>query len=159
MPNGKAVEHLGTVESVAKDTLLVAISVGSACGKCQAKGFCGAGTDGDRSIEVRNPSGSYRVGERVVVRMKPQLGFKASILAYLIPFLVCFISLILSIIIFRNEAMAGLVSLCATGLYFFALSFFKDRLQKEFVFEVAKTEGIVGDCNTSAALSSGNMLD
>ena len=77
-------------------------------------------------------------GDRVEVMVTEKLAWKAVLLAYILPFIVMIAVVGLLEIWIHNEAIAGTVALCAIALYYIVLSFFRDRLQKEFSFTARK---------------------
>jgi len=78
-------------------------------------------------------------GDKVEVEVRERLAWKAILLAYIAPFIVMLA--IIAILDFAtpwSEAIVGTLSLCGIALYYIGLSFFKNRLQKQFVFIARK---------------------
>ena len=86
-----------------------------------------------------NNTEQYYVGDEVEVMVQQKMGWKAVVLAYLLPFFV-----MLAVIFMGNalwnvrEEILGTAALCAMALYYIVLGLFKDRLQKEFSFTARK---------------------
>jgi sigma-E factor negative regulatory protein RseC len=59
-------------------------------------------------------------------------------LAYILPFFVILIALIICTIIGLSEALAGIISILTLIPYFTLLYLFKNKLKKEFSFSIKK---------------------
>jgi sigma-E factor negative regulatory protein RseC len=163
-------------------TALVRIVQTSACAACKAKAMCasaeskekemtvllvtdngrplyGLSDNGNRSMgtdsgasDTRYPISELTVGDTVEVMVQQKMGWKAVVLAYLLPFFV-----MLAVMFIGNgllamgdeatgqlgdeanrEAVLGTVALCAMAVYYIVLGMFKDKLQKEFSFTAKK---------------------
>ena len=80
-----------------------------------------------------------QVGDQVEVEVRERLAWKAVLLAYMLPFIVMLaIIAVLDFATDWSEAIVGTLSLCGIALYYILLSFFKDRLQKQFTFTARK---------------------
>jgi sigma-E factor negative regulatory protein RseC len=109
------------------------------------------GTDSGAS-DTRYPISELTVGDTVEVMVQQKMGWKAVVLAYLLPFFV-----MLAVMFVGNgllamgdeatgqlsdganrEAVLGTVALCAMAVYYLVLGMFKDKLQKEFSFTAKK---------------------
>ena len=74
----------------------------------------------------------YKVGDTVEVMVQRKMGWKAVVLAYLLPFFV-----MLAVVAVGSgigEEVIGTVALCAMAVYYIVLGLFKDKLQREFSF-------------------------
>ena len=82
---------------------------------------------------------ALQVGDQVEVEVRERLAWKAVLLAYILPFIVMIgIITMLDFVTDWSEAVVGTLSLCGIALYYIGLSFFKGRLQKQFVFTARK---------------------
>ena len=95
---------------------------------------------------------AYKVGDTVEVMVQQKMGWKAVVLAYLLPFFVMLAVMFIGNGILamgdgatgllgdeaKREAVLGTVALCAMALYYLVLGMFKDKLQKEFSFTARK---------------------
>lgn len=79
-----------------------------------------------------------QVGDRVEVLLTERLGWKAVLLAYIMPFVVMMIVIALLGLWSSNEVVVGTLSLVAVAIYYIILSFFRNRLQKQFSFTAQK---------------------
>jgi sigma-E factor negative regulatory protein RseC len=86
---------------------------------------------------------AYKVGDTVEVMVQQKMGWKAVVLAYLLPFFVMLAVVAVGSGIGNRiseigEELIGTVALCAMALYYLVLGLFKDKLQKEFSFTARK---------------------
>ena len=94
----------------------------------------------------------YKLGDEVEVMVQQKMGWKAVVLAYLLPFFVMLAVMFIGNGLLamgdgeigllgdeaKREAVLGTVALCAMALYYLVLGLFKDKLQKEFSFTAKK---------------------
>ena len=94
----------------------------------------------------------YKLGDTVEVMVQQKMGWKAVVLAYLLPFFVMLAVMFVGNGLLamgdgatgllgdeaKREAVLGTVALCAMALYYLVLGMFKDKLQKEFSFTARK---------------------
>ena len=90
-----------------------------------------------------NNTEQYYVGDEVEVMVQQKMGWKAVVLAYLLPFFVMLAVVAVGSGIGNRiseigEELIGTVALCAMALYYLVLGMFKDKLQKEFSFTARK---------------------
>ena len=153
------IKHDGIVKAVNGDgTVLVRIVQTSACASCKAKAMCASAESKEKEIvallvgeEAKRREGErqdIKIGDEVVVMVQQKMGWKAVLLAYVLPFVV-----MMSVIVLGNEAIRlfgaealgkngeaiiGTAALCAMGVYYIVLGFFKDKIQKDFSFTARK---------------------
>ena len=161
------IKHDGIIIALNEDgTALVRIVQTSACAACKAKAMCASTESAEKEMRVQLaypqplPIGkgentahqTYAIGDEVEVMVQQKMGWKAVVLAYLLPFFV-----MLAVIFMGNgllamgdgatgllgdeakrEAVLGTIALCAMALYYIVLGLFKDKLQKEFSFTAKK---------------------
>lgn len=77
-------------------------------------------------------------GDRVEVMVAEKLGWKAVLLAYIMPFVVMLAVIAGLEWVLDSEAVIGSIALGAVAVYYIVLSFFRKRLQKQFSFTVRK---------------------
>ena len=94
----------------------------------------------------------YKLGDTVEVMVQQKMGWKAVVLAYLLPFFVMLAVMFIGNGLLamgdgatgllgdeaKREAVLGTVALCAMAVYYLVLGMFKDKLQKEFSFTAHK---------------------
>ena len=143
------IKHDGIVIAVNGDgTVLVRIVQTSACASCKAKAMCASAESKEKEI-LAIGDGLLAVGDEAEVVVQQKIGWKAVLLAYMLPFVV-----MMSVVAIGNwllaigdgplamgkngEAIIGTVALCAMGVYYIVLGFFKDKIQKDFSFTARK---------------------
>lgn len=131
------VSHKGRVVRITPQITTVAIEQHSACSACHAAGLCGMADVAEKAVELAtNPYASYKVGDEVDLVLKASMGLKAVWLAYFIPLLVLLAVILGLIALGVGEVAAGLSGIGATGVYYFLLWLFRDRLRNEYVFTI-----------------------
>ena len=153
----KMIKHDGIIIALNEDgTALVRIVQTSACAACKAKAMCASAESVEKEMRVTllmdngRPAGygvldadkpllEYKVGDEVEVMVQQKMGWKAVVLAYLLPFFVMLAVMFIGNAIWAvREEILGTVALCAMALYYLVLGMFKDKLQKEFSFTAKK---------------------
>ena len=135
----KSIEHLAEVVAIDGHMVEVKMVVNSACVSCQAKSACGAAESVDKSVNVsvERPN-IFAIGDKVMVSITPEMGLKAIVYAYILPFVLLLSSLLLTLGLKLSEAISGLASLGVVGLYYGGLYLMRDRLEKEMIFNLSK---------------------
>ena len=135
------IKHDGIIIALNEDgTALVRIVQTSACAACKAKAMCASAESAEKEMTVvLLGDEQWAVGNEVEVMVQQKMGWKAVVLAYLLPFFVMLAVLFIgnAIWVVREEVL-GTVALCALALYYLVLGMFKDKLQKEFSFTAKK---------------------
>ena len=150
----KMIKHDGIIIALNEDgTALVRIVQTSACAACKAKAMCASAESVEKEMEVvLFGDEQWAVGNEVEVMVQQKMGWKAVVLAYLLPFFVMLAVMFVGNELLamgdgatgilgdeaKREAVLGTVALCAMALYYLVLGMFKDRLQKEFSFTARK---------------------
>lgn len=92
------IKHLGIVENINGSRLKVKIVQSSACSACSVKGHCSASETKEKIIDVYNKNNvPCQVGERVMIVGTTSMGMKAVLLAFVLPFIVLLLALIISL--------------------------------------------------------------
>ena len=139
------IKHDGLVIAVNGDgTVRVRIVQTSACAACKAKAMCASAESKEKEIlalfvgeEAKRQD--IKLGDEVVVMVQQKMGWKAILLAYMLPFIV-----MMTVVAIGNgllgirEEVIGTAALCAMGVYYIVLGFFKDKIQKDFSFTARK---------------------
>lgn len=143
------IKHDGIVIAVNGDgTVLVRIVQTSACASCKAKAMCASAESKEKEI-LAIGDGLLAIGDEAEVMVQQKIGWKAVLLAYILPFVVLMAVVALGNWLWaigdgqlamgkNGEAIIGTVALCAMGVYYIVLGFFKDKIQKEFSFTARK---------------------
>ena len=148
------IKHDGIIIALNEDgTALVRIVQTSACAACKAKAMCASAESAEKEMMVMLlGDGQWAVGDSVEVMVQQKMGWKAVVLAYLLPFFVMLAVMFIGNGLLamgdgatgllgdeaKREAVLGTVALCAMALYYLVLGMFKDKLQKEFSFTARK---------------------
>ena len=156
------IKHDGIIIALNEDgTALVRIVQTSACAACKAKAMCASAESAEKEMTVvllgengkvktennstqsyttlYDSTQSYHVDDTVEVMVQQKMGWKAVMLAYLLPFFVMLAVMFIGNAIWAiREEILGTVALCAMALYYLVLGMFKDKLQKEFSFTARK---------------------
>ena len=150
----KMIKHDGIIIALNEDgTALVRIVQTSACAACKAKAMCASAESAEKEMTVvLLGDEQWAVGNEVEVMVQQKMGWKAVVLAYLLPFFVMLAVMFIGNGLLamgdgatgllgdeaKREAVLGTVALCAMALYYLVLGIFKDKLQKEFSFTARK---------------------
>ena len=135
------IKHDGIIIALNEDgTALVRIVQTSACAACKAKAMCASAESAEKEMTVvLLGDEQWAVGNEVEVMVQQKMGWKAVVLAYLLPFFVMLAVMFIGNAIWTvREEILGTVALCAMALYYLVLGMFKDKLQKEFGFTAKK---------------------
>ena len=132
------IRHTGVVLAVNGESARVEIVQTSACSACKARSMCMSSESQQKQMDVI-PLERLEAGDRVEVEVRERLAWRAVLLAYILPFIVMMaVIAILDLATNWSEAVVGTLSLCGIALYYLGLSFFKNRLQKQFTFTARK---------------------
>jgi len=132
----KTVDHLGKIQEVTHDDVLVSILSHSACSGCHAKNACGMSDSTEKIVVVHKPNHNYIIGQNVKVILKHSHGFKALFLGYLLPFIVVLSTLVTLMSMKLSEGLSGLIALLVLVPYYVGLYIFKDNISHQFNFEI-----------------------
>jgi len=144
----KDIKHKGRISAISHGEITVTILSKSACASCEAKGLCNSFEMKDKEVYVNHIGNeTWAVGEDVNVTMKPSMGRKAVFVGYVIPLLVLILAMVISANLTTNEAVIGLSTLGAVGIYFLLLWAFRDKLNSSFTFAIEKFSGDDSACD------------
>ena len=149
------IKHDGIIIALNGDgTARVRIVQTSACAACKAKAMCASAESAEKEMTVQLTVDSLQltVGDAVEVMVQQKMGWKAVVLAYLLPFFVMLAVMFVGNGLLamgdgkigllgdeaKREAVLGTVALCAMAVYYLVLGMFKNKLQKEFSFTARK---------------------
>ena len=134
----ETIRHTGIVESVEGSSVKVRIQQAAACSACQASGSCMAAEAKEKIVDAVVSDDTIRKGDKVEVLIEEKTGWKAVAIAYLLPFIVMMSVLFVVDKWLQDEAVMGVIAVCAVGVYYVVLSFFKQRIKKDFSFRAEK---------------------
>lgn len=132
------IEHNGIIKDIQNDLIQVLITQHSACNDCDAKGVCTVSDHQEKIIDIESSDLSYRIGENVVLIGRQSIGHYAVLLAFVLPFILVLITLIILNLFIINEAISGIVALLVLVPYYGILSLFNKRIKANFKFEIRK---------------------
>ena len=147
----KAKAMCASAESAEKEMTVQLVQSGS---KAQSAVQDGSKLSSEKTTTLNNIEQSlnnveqYKLGDTVEVMVQQKMGWKAVVLAYLLPFFVMLAVMFIGNGLLamgdgatgllgdeaKREAVLGTAALCAMALYYLILGMFKDKLQKEFSF-------------------------
>jgi len=133
----KQITHQGVISKISPNKITVALKGNVNCEGCKAQSACGVSDSNDKEIEVINSTQSFQLNETVDVLLKRELGLKAVFWAYVFPFILMFVVLVVTSF-FVKEWIAGLISLFVLIPYYLMLYISKDRFQKAFQVSILK---------------------
>lgn len=128
------ISHEGVVEGTRDRRIRVRFTRHSACSDCHAKGICSVSDQENKSLEFNDSAGKFKTGEKVQIILSRSLGFRAMFIAYILPFLIVLLSLILFTSLSISEGMAGLLSLGILVPYYLTLKIFRKKIDKTYTF-------------------------
>ena len=136
------VEHEGIIREISEDYITVEIVNKSACAACHARGFCVAGEEETRYVDVPYSIDTlveeYNVGDKVNLVLNQSLGVSAVFISYAIPLVILILFLLILSNTGLNELAVGLLSLAGVGVYYFFVYLFRNRLERIFTFSIEK---------------------
>ncbi|MGL4908859.1 MAG: SoxR reducing system RseC family protein [Bacteroidales bacterium] len=137
--SNKRIEHIGIVQSVDAQGILIRMERIASCAACQAKSACSIANDEDKTLLLPTPPFQlFTVGETVNVVMRSSQAWHAVWLAYVCPLLVLVGSLLGLFSLGLSEFIVGISALAITVVYYFILYLFRHKISKEFSFAIEK---------------------
>ncbi len=138
---GEVITHRAKVIHVADNYVDVIVLSESACASCHAKGQCGAAESREKRMVIETPVASYfSEGEEVEVYTEKIMGVKAVWMAYVLPFLLVLLLLLILLQTGCGELISGVCALLALVVYYIVLYMFRNRLSREFIFNIRKID-------------------
>ncbi len=138
MSSTHCVEQKGIIENIKNGIAEINITSFSACSACESKSACQISESATKIIKVPVEKNEYKKGDTVRVLMKKTLGIRATLLAYIFPFIIIIFSLIILTSTGISEWLSGVISLLLLVPYYTILFLFRSSLQKTFQFTLNK---------------------
>ena len=135
MNKEETIKHEGIVESIEAGNCQVRILQASACSSCEARRLCRSSENKEKLIEVRGHYPTLHVGDKVTLTGSVHQGLRASLLAYIVPLVLMLIALYAGIRL-SGEDTGAVAALLVLALYYGGLYLMRNRLGKEFEFEI-----------------------
>jgi sigma-E factor negative regulatory protein RseC len=133
----ECVAKTGVVQSIENHKVIVKVMSVSGCASCHAKGACTASDTSEKLIEVAlADAGDFKPGQLVTVKVESSAGNVALFYGYILPFLLVFVALIVSVN-FVSEVVAGLISLGILLPYYAVLYILRNKMGKRFRFTIS----------------------
>ena len=134
------IKHSGEVIRVEKDIVYVRMSVDSACSGCHARMVCGVDESKDKIVEVATPMAHhYQVGDNVEVALQQKsMGAISVLLAYVAPFFILTILLVVAVAVGASEAVAAAMALAGVAIYYVVLWLLQGKVKNTIVFIITK---------------------
>ncbi len=134
------IRHTGEIVRKQGSIVYVKMMVNSACSECHARGVCGVDESKEKIVEVETASAEYyNIGEKVEVALESgSMGAKSVVLAYVVPFFVITVALILAIVLGASEGMAVVVSLACMAVYYLVLYMLRDKIKNKIKFKIIR---------------------
>ncbi|MDD5186466.1 MAG: SoxR reducing system RseC family protein [Paludibacter sp.] len=132
------IEHTGIINHIEGNHIRVSIIQLSACSSCHANGACSASDMDEKFIDVDSSDSTLKVGDRVNLYGQSSMGLTAVLLAFVIPFLLILVTLIVLRDYVANEALSGTIALSMLIPYYIILSFFNKKMKSKFRFYIKK---------------------
>lgn len=132
------IEHTGKVVKQEGNRLSVLIEQQSACAVCHARSMCSVSEKDEKIVVVDTHGDQFKIDEQVVLFGHTSLGFKAVLIAYILPLVVIFLTLVITTKSGIQEIWVGIIALCSLLPYFLVLSIFNKKIQKKFILNVMK---------------------
>jgi len=137
------ISHEGIVvradEFVRSQRVLVRIEQKAACAACKAKSMCTASETMVKEVEAVSLQ-PLQLGDRVLVSVEKKLGWKAVLLAFVIPFTLLLLMVWLLPYFIHSEALVGTLAILSLAPYYLILHLFQKRFEAEYRFVASKLE-------------------
>lgn len=136
----KQIEHLGTVESFENGQVHVLIEQESACSGCHAKGYCNPAEKG-REIVVKvnaNDNLVVKKGDKVRLFISQTKGIWAVTFAYIIPVIICLLTLIIMLSLGVSEPLTALITIGILVIYFVFFLIFGHNFENKIDISIEK---------------------
>lgn len=134
------IKHCGEVVRVSDNKVWVRMTVNSACSECHARAVCGVDESKDKVVEVKtSDAATYVVGESVEVALANRsMGAKSVFLAYVVPFFVLLLVLVVLTVFGASEGLAAISAIAGVGLYYVVLWRMNGKVEKTIKFIITK---------------------
>ena len=130
----EVIEHIGIVEKVEDNRVVVRILQASACSGCKARSFCASSENKEKMIEVNTSAAGCRIGDEVTVCAQASVGRDAVILAFVLPLILMLTALIVCMKVTGSEPISALAAIAVLVPYYALIYTQKHRLQKKMNF-------------------------
>lgn len=141
-PYQGTIRQNATVIRVTDAEIEVEVCRPEACAACKAKSVCSeggsTGEGGGRKMTLINDGQGYVVGEQVMLVMRRSSGFKAVVIAYLVPVFVVVGTLLALQAAGVRDTVAALLTLGVLCLYFLVIRLLRGKINRGLTIEIEK---------------------
>lgn len=131
------IKHKAVVSKISEDSIQASIAITTACDGCHAKSSCGMTDNKTRLIDIPYTGDQLNLGDHIQITGDASIGNRAVFYAYILPFLIVMLVLILSLsVLHTTETEAGSYSLLSLPIYYLALFLFKKTFSKKYTFRI-----------------------
>lgn len=134
------IRHSGIIHSVNNDSLQVRILQTSACAGCKVAGHCSASESKEKMIDVFGNFPESRVGQKVTIVASTQVGIRAVVLGFVVPFVIMVGVLLVLMRLTSSEPLSALLSVVSLIPYYMLLYVCRDRLREKLSFTIENNE-------------------
>ncbi|HOY10102.1 MAG TPA: SoxR reducing system RseC family protein [Candidatus Omnitrophota bacterium] len=138
MHTSRNVEHQGVVKELKGRDVFVELMRTSACGSCESRQHCGAAETQHQILVFSDHQEDFTVGEEVNIVLEQAKGFKALVLAYLLPLGIVVFSLLILSRMTTREYLVGGGALLMLVPYYVILHVLSPRLKGSFQMKLYK---------------------
>ncbi|MFO7615857.1 MAG: SoxR reducing system RseC family protein [Bacteroidales bacterium] len=136
--NDSQVGHDGIVIARTDRMVKVRFTAHSACAGCHVKGVCSVSNSEEKVVDVPNAGYDVAVGDQVEVLLELKQGFRAILLAYILPLMVFLVVLFTVYGVTSREEAAGLAAIGSLVPYYAGLFLLRKRIAGSVNFRLVK---------------------
>lgn len=130
-----SINQRATIIRIEEGRLYLSICRADACGACKAQSACSS-SGGGKEIVLEDDGRGRVVGEEVTLKIGRSQGFRAVLIAYLVP-----VALIIGMLMGLQkmdipEIVTGLATLGVVAVYFILLRIFRRKFETELTIEI-----------------------
>ena len=137
---GQRIVHQGIVDSLSDEGVRVRIVQSAACGSCKVASQCHISEQKAKLVDVRMAQADgLKVGDAVRVAATAQMGMKAVVLAFVLPFLLM-VGVVFVVSLFtRDEPLMALCGLVSLIPYYIIIYACRKKISEKIAFEIVNT--------------------
>lgn len=134
------IEHEGIIEKIDGDTICIRILQESACSDCHAKAYCSAADTSVKTIEVKDKTGKFRVNDTVIIEGRTTMGYRAIVLAYILPLIVMIFGIILGSRLWGlTDIQSAFLAIASLIPYYLIIYIYRKQLATQFTFSIKES--------------------
>lgn len=132
------IEHTGIITEINNGEIKVQIAQLSACSSCHAKNACTASDTKDKIITVETTDTNFKIGDFVSLSGSTSIGLLAVLIAFIIPFSLILVCLLILNQYDISESLSGTISLGTLIPYYLIVSLYNQKLKRKLKFTIVK---------------------